>query len=101
MHKKLNQAHRPCHQSPSYNYGQCLHKAAMIKAGCQPHWRLYSVEGLPICDNVSMVNTYQDVMGSMQLNMDSDELYQETDCLMPCTYLEYKVKLIFSITNTN
>ena len=97
LHKKLNQAHRPCKSSLNYNYGQCIHQSIITKAGCQPHWRLFTVDGVPTCDNVSMVNKYQRIIGNISLNMDRDEIFEATKCLVPCTYLEYKVHIIYPL----
>ena len=98
LHKKLNQAHRPCKSSLNYNYGQCIDQSIITKAGCQPHWRLFTVDGVTTCDNVSMVNKYQRIIGNISLNMDRDEIFEATKCLVPCTYFEYKVHIILRIS---
>ena len=91
MHKKMNSAHRPCEPDPNYNYGECLHRSIMKKAGCQPHWRLFSVQGLPTCSNKSLANRYDRTYMKLAVTMDSDDVSEDTNCLMPCTFLEYKV----------
>ena len=91
MYKKLNQAHRPCNPTPEYNFAECLQKSIIMKAGCQPNWRLFSIEGLPVCDNATMVRNYNEIWANVSLNMDRDDIYQTTKCLMPCTFLDFKV----------
>ena len=91
MHKKRNSAHRPCEPDPNYNYGECLHQSIMKKAGCQPHWRLFSVQGLPTCSTKSLANKYDGAYWKLAVTMDSDDVSQATNCLTPCTYLEYQV----------
>ena len=98
---KLNQAHRPCQPSPDYDYAQCLHRSIIMKAGCQPHWRLYSVKGMPTCSNISALNQFQRIMWNISINMDVEEVLLETKCLMPCTYMEYKVSLLRDETMVN
>ena len=95
MHKKRNSAHRPCEPDPNYNYGECLHQSIMKKAGCQPHWRLFSVQGLPTCSTKSLANKYDGAYWKLAVTMDSDDVSQATNCLTPCTYLEYKVSTLF------
>ena len=90
---KLNQANRPCEPSMDYNYGECLHQSIIMKAGCQPHWRLFSVDGMPTCDNISMLNEFEMQMINMKLGMDNEDILRETKCLLPCRFFEYKVCL--------
>ena len=67
-------------------------------AECQPPWRLFSVEGIPICQNASMLHKYKRLLKNVTYSMDGDDIYQATNCLMPCIYMEYKVIVqIFSI----
>ena len=63
-----------------------------MKTGCQPPWRLFSVEGLPICQNITMLDKYTAILMNVTYNMDSEDIYQATNCLMPCTFMEYKVR---------
>ena len=60
-------------------------------AECQPPWRLFSVEGIPICQNASMLHRYKRLLMNVTYSMDGDDIYQATNCLMPCVYMEYKV----------
>ena len=62
-------------------------------AGCQPHWRLFTVEGAPICQNATMLKRYARIFWNIAYNMDSDDVFQATNCLRPCTFLEYKVSV--------
>ena len=49
------------------------------------------MDGLPTCNNTSMVNDYQNVFANVSLKMDTDEILEATKCLLPCSFLEYKV----------
>ena len=51
------------------------------------------MEGMPTCDNATMVKDFSMIWANMTLNMDRDDIYQATKCLMPCTFLDYKVRL--------
>ena len=92
-HKKLNNVDSPCHPSPDYHFAQCVHKSIVLKTGCQPHWRYFTVDGVPTCDNLSMLQNYQRILFNITYNMDSEDVFQATNCLRPCTFLEYKVSV--------
>ena len=59
-------------------------------AGCQTPWSRVNVEGLPLCDNRTMLYKY-----SVQYwefgKLEREDLIKLTNCLMPCSYMEYKV----------
>ena len=62
----------------------------MRKIGCQLPWRRVNIEGLPICDNATMLNHY-DYSYSWAVDSGRDMLMKLTKCLMPCSFMEYKV----------
>ena len=64
-YKKLNQADRQCNPTPEYNFAKCVHKSIYMNAGCQPHWRLFSVEGMPTCNNATMVKDFSMIWANM------------------------------------
>ena len=89
-HEKLNRPDKPCEPSPEYNLASCLEKSVISRAGCQPPWRRFIVEGLSPCDNMSMLNKFGEEYMSFY-NMEKHKLFVETKCEMPCTFMEYKV----------
>ena len=89
-HEKLNLPAKPCKESSNYNVGDCIEKSIMIKAGCQPPWRRVTVEDLPQCDNNETMNKYSRERYDAW-EMSRTEIFQETKCLMPCAFMEYKV----------
>ena len=91
-HEKLNLPAKPCKESPDYNVGDCIEKSLMKIAGCQPPWRKINVDGLPLCDNNETLNKYSKVRLETW-EMTRGELFMKTKCLMPCSYMEYKVKI--------
>ena len=62
----------------------------MLNVGCQPPWRRFSVEGLPICDNSNLLTQFGQQYNRIT-QMVKNELIEETKCLVPCTFMEYKV----------
>ena len=52
------------------------------------------MEGISTCQNSSELYTYKRIMGKTLFDMDSDDRFQETNCLLPCTFTEYQVSNI-------
>ena len=88
-HEKLNKPDRPCEPSVDHNFAQCLEKSVVDKIGCQPPWRRFIVMEQPVCDNWTLLLRYGDEISNLY-NMDRIDLYEATNCLMPCTFMEYK-----------
>ena len=99
-HEKLNLPASPCEDSPVYNVGDCIEKSVMIKAGCQPPWRRVNVEGLPLCDNNETLFKYSSER-YVAWEMSRAELFQKTKCLMPCSFMEFKVNSASAIILPN
>ena len=63
----------------------------MLGAGCQSPWSRVVVDGLPSCDNSTLLENYSnEYVAAMGLGRNG--LIDWTGCLMPCTFMEYKVK---------
>ena len=88
-HEKLNQPHNSC-EPPEYNFAQCVEKAIMARAECQPHWRRFSSENLPECDNATMLTRYSEEYWNV-CDLYRQEIINVTGCHLPCSFLEYKV----------
>ena len=63
-----------------------------MKAGCQPYWNKLEIEGMPTCENFSMLEQYGNIVGKFAW-MHRSELIKETKCEMPCSFMEYKVSV--------
>ena len=61
----------------------------MKKVGCQSFWNKYDMKGIDICKNEKM-KLYTAERGRLGM-MYREELIAVTNCLMPCTYMEYDV----------
>ena len=89
-HEKLNKAHSPCEPSHDYNMAECVETSIFTEVGCQPPWRRFSVEGLPLCDSWYLFSEYNRTYYRIYV-MDKNELIQYTNCMLPCSFMEYKV----------
>ena len=56
-HEKLNRPDKPCEPSPEYKLASCLEKSVVARAGCQPPWKRFTVDGQPTCDNVNLAKS--------------------------------------------
>ena len=99
-HEKLNRPDRPCDPSPDYSWAKCLDRSLMTRAGCQPPWRRVSVENVPVCDNKTLLDSYETEYWNYY-NMDKKRLFKETNCLMSCSFMEYKVSILSIINLLN
>ena len=89
-YEKLDLPHSSCEQSPDYNFASCVERSIMNIAVCQPPWRRFSVDNLPICNNMKMLDRYGRVYDRM-MNKFKDDIIETTKCKLPCSYLEFKV----------
>ena len=97
-HEKLNQPHNPCDPSPDYDFTTCLEKSLISKVGCQPPWRRFVMEKKPLCDNLSLLHDYGNEMDRFTASLGKNELFEETSCLMPCSFMEYRVSFKICLT---
>ena len=91
-HEKLNLPNSPCEPSPDYNFGECVDASLMSKAGCKVPWSRVNMNStsLPLCDNEAMLETYNELCWET-VALGKEELSEFTKCLLPCTFMEYKV----------
>ena len=89
-HEILNQPQNPCETDPEYNYAKCVEKSIITRAGCQPAWKRVNVEGLPLCDNFTTLRNFH-LEYLTVWKMDRKMINDEIQCLIPCSFMEYKV----------
>ena len=94
-HEKLNLPSNPCEPDPDYSMADCIEESIITKAGCQPHRGKVSVEGLPVCNNKSMLSQYDEEFFEM-VDLSRKELFDISNCIMPCSFMEYKVSICFT-----
>ena len=92
-HEKLNRPHKPCQTSPDYSFAECVERSIVARAGCQPPWRRFNVEGVSQCDNSSMLTAYGKKYSEIG-KLAREKLIETTKCLIPCIYMEYQVPYV-------
>ena len=90
-HDKLNRPDKPCNPSHGYSFIECVEKSIMVRIGCQPPWRKYNVEGLPLCDNRLSLSHYENEYFRTVSMLDRNGLSENTKCTFPCSFLEYMI----------
>ena len=86
----MNNPERPCETSLDFNFAQCVFQTIMMRVGCQPHWRQFSVDGLPLCNNLSLLTQFANEFERVGALV-KDKIIEDTKCLLPCSFMEYKV----------
>ena len=86
----MNNPERPCETSLDFNFAQCVFRTIMMRVGCQPHWRQFSVDGLPLCNNLSLLTQFANEFERVGALV-KDKIIEDTKCLLPCSFMEYKV----------
>ena len=90
-HEKMDMPNSPCEKSNNYNFGRCVERSLIRMAGCQPLWRRVTVEDQPLCDNETLLQKYSGHYWELGY-LGREELSRRTNCLIPCSYMEFKVK---------
>ena len=91
-HVKLSQPSAPCTPAPGYSLTRCVERSVMARAGCQPPWTRSPGGGdLPVCDNMVSLKKYQEEFKRNIYNNDRNGIIKATKCLVPCSFIEYKV----------
>ena len=91
-HEKLNLPNNPCETSPDYNFGQCVDRSVIMSAGCQPPWSSVNVEDIPFCANHTELKNHA-VAFLQHANMGLHDLSERSKCMLPCSFIEYEVKV--------
>ena len=89
-HQLLNTKRSPCVSSENYNFGKCIERKIASLAGCRPKWIKYLETNSPVCKNQSQNMNYFIQMDYIY-SLDKIQLRNESGCLRPCSFMEYKV----------
>ena len=89
-HELLNLDTSPCEPDVNYKFCDCVETFMMEKVGCKPPWRRFDIDHLPVCTNYSQMTQYSDIYLN-HATMPQRKLISRTNCLYPCSYMEYKV----------
>ena len=60
------------------------------EVGCRPPWDIWSPTSIPVCDTLEK-NIKHEQLDWKFFNHEKKVIINNTKCLVPCNYLEYKV----------
>ena len=60
------------------------------QTGCQPPLRRFNFTGVPECDTWDLMWKYSDHSAGLS-ETEGGMVIEKTKCLLPCTFMEYKV----------
>ena len=90
---KLNTKESPCEASDDYRFAKCLENRILSQVGCQPFWIKRKLDlTLPPCQNATQFDKILEKYDLLQ-QLALDDLITDSGCLMPCSYMKYKVQL--------
>ena len=69
-----------------------MERSVFKRIGCQLPWGRVKVDGLPLCDNRTLlINHTLEYWRAIEYGR--DQMIERTNCLLPCSYMEYTVSL--------
>ena len=77
---------QPC---PQYNFETCVMRGIAEIAGCRFAFDNLASTSLPMCDHNNW-QKYSNLAINL-LNTEQKDIINQTGCLVPCTYREYKL----------
>ena len=90
---KFNTKESPCEASDGYRFAMCLENRILSQVGCQPFWIERKLEpALPPCQNATQFDEILEKYDLLQ-QLALDDLIADSECLMPCAFMKYEVKL--------
>ena len=89
MASQMNQRTNPCKENPEYDFNVCAMNIITRNVGCRPPWDLVNNQDLPICEDLKKIKTFEK-LSLDYINDDLESIVEQTKCLPPCQYNEYK-----------
>jgi hypothetical protein len=89
-HVKMNLPEKPCEDSPTYTLTGCISSSISHKVGCRPQWDRMHNKTEPICTEMEQLVKIDKEYNDLAI-VEQTEIRDQTGCLLPCRYKEYKV----------
>ena len=92
---KINQKNNPCNEELAYDFQACVQRSITKQVGCRPPWDMSNSVGsddIPICNKLEKIKE----IGKKYRHFaycDLEVILEETKCLKPCFYNEYKLAM--------
>ena len=89
----MNRENNKCETSGNYSFLHCVYTTIISDVGCQPKWIDFMETDFKHCEDISKVTKFSDRL-TRSLLLDELSLFDEYKCLIPCNFIEYKVKQV-------
>ena len=89
-HQMMDKPEQPCEPSESYSFTACIKNSISKKIGCRLEWDSWSSSDIQLCTTVEQLKSF-DKEYSNHWNLQRQSVIENTGCLIPCSYTEYKL----------
>ena len=89
----MNTERNPCEADLDYSYKDCVIQKLVSNNICKPYW-LNNIEHDRVCTNVSEMDPYFVELQALK-TMDDESIFEKYKCKKPCTFMEYKVWVLY------
>ena len=89
-HQIMNKPEQPCESSESYSFTACIKNSITRRVGCRLEWDSWSSTDIPLCTMVEQLLQYEKEYHDFW-DIDESTVLNETGCIPPCRYTEYKL----------
>ena len=92
QHITLNKPHRPCEESPSYDFTICVKMSIARKTGCKPSWDVFITKRMTTCSSLEQLEHFEAFYEELY-NMEQKDIFKTSGCAPPCKVVDTKVKI--------
>jgi hypothetical protein len=89
-HQIMNKTEQPCESSESYSFTACIKNSISKRVGCRMEWDSWSARDIELCTRVEQLMQYEKEYQDFW-DIDESAVLNETGCIPPCRYTEYKL----------
>ena len=79
----------PCNTTPDYDFQACVKDTLAERVGCRTKWDLKSSSSRPLCRSMDQFQQYEELWQRLSI-LEAKGIFQETGCIKPCTYNDYR-----------
>ena len=89
-HEMMDKPEKRCESSESYSFTACIKNSISRKIGCRLEWDSWSSRDIPVCTTVEQLKRFENENENLW-KLYQPTLVQNTGCLVPCSYTDYKL----------
>jgi hypothetical protein len=89
-HHMMDKPTEKCESSESYSFTACIKESMSKRIGCRLEWDAWSSKDITKCSTVDQLLKFEKEYNRI-VGMDQWNVVNNTGCLTPCSYTEYKL----------